>query len=110
MPHDDISSTNALVYFIEKTSNDWNFENPYYQALKHLFHDEKEITLLHLRPQQQFHFIAKLIQDELNNNISEINNNVNSIQNIFDSYFTKMNQIEGDYILSYLYIILILKK
>lgn len=109
MTDNNISSANALVYYVEKISKDWSFDNPYYQSLNALFHSLNDFNLEIENSKQQYHIIAQLIQDELNDNIKNIKLNVKYIEDLINEYNKNLNQNIGDLILSYLFFIYLLK-
>lgn len=108
MKKEEISSVNAIVYHIVNISKSWQLNNPYFVALRNILL-EKFDTPKDIRSQQEFHFIAKVIADELKNNKSEIRNNTKKISDFLSNYIKERNQKNGDEALRLIFNILILK-
>ena len=59
-------SENAIVYQISNLARNWQLSNPFFISLRGLLLDEK-FSLGKLRLQQEYNFIAKIIEDEVVN-------------------------------------------
>jgi hypothetical protein len=77
---DDITNRSALVYHITMLSQNWQITNPYHAMLRCLLINTKtDIEPNALRDGQEYHFIAKMIYDELNLNRKGTKENVEKI-------------------------------
>lgn len=111
---DDISNPDSLVYFLKQSSPTWAIQNPFFRALRCLLIDSKpDYSIKDLRIAQDYHFLAKIILDELNQDSSTINQNVQSIQALLSSYSKHKKIEDGNRLilcLFYIYILQLLGK
>lgn len=109
MAKDELMSENALVFHISKISKSWNLINPYFISLRDLLLEDSGTKLNNLRKQQEYHFIAKIINDEINNRKNEINRNSKEISLFIKKYLKSKQQSLGDYIIRDLFYVFILR-
>jgi len=103
------TNENAFVYHISKISKSWNLNNPYFSSLRDLLLNKSGTQLKNLRKEQEFHFIAKIINNELNKNDREIKNNCKQISSSLNRYLKRKQQGDGDKTIRSLFYIFLLK-
>ena len=108
MNKEEISNNSALVYYISNNSKTWTLQNPYFIALRSLLTGKIE-DQRNLRIQQEFHFIAKVIYDELRNDGRQVMINTRKISDIIKSYLSDRNQKHGDEVLRLIFYVLVMK-
>jgi hypothetical protein len=107
---EDISNINSLVYYVSKISQKWKFSNPFFSILQSLLLDKPTtIEANVLRKTQEYHFIAKIIYDELKNNKSEIKKNCKDTSSLLEKYLNHKQEDDGEHTLKRLFYIIILK-
>jgi len=109
MANKELTNENALVYYISKISKSWNLDNPYFSSMKNLLLSKSGTKLRNLRKDQEFHFIAKIINDELNKNNEGIKDNCKQISFLLDRYLNKKQQKDGDKTIRSIFYIFLLK-
>ena len=107
MVRTELTNENAFAYHISKISKSWNLENPYNISLRDLLLEKTPTQLKNLRENQEFHFIAKVINDELNN--KDVKNNCKRIKELIDNYLKNKKQKDGDDLLHFLFYVFLLK-
>jgi len=109
MVKEELANENALVYHISKISKSWNLNNPYFLSMQDLLLGRSGTKLKNLRKEQEFHFIAKIINDELNKNNKEVKDNCRQISFLLNSYLNKKQQKDGDKTIRFLFYVFLLK-
>lgn len=105
----ELSSSHVLLYHIKFLARDWSFTNPYFQSLRALFFNSEQIHLTNLRTQQLFHFLAKIIVDEIKEDKSKIKNNIDQINQLIEAFSINKRTDDGEKVLRSVYIINILR-
>jgi len=102
------TNENAFVFHISKISKSWNLKNPYFSSLRDLLLEKSGNHIKGIRKEQEFHFIAKMINDELNNS-NEIKSNCKQIHSLLSNYLKRKQQKEGDKTIRFLFYAFLLK-
>lgn len=106
---DNSSNKNGFVFHISKVSNEWSLTSPYVTSLRDLLNETvPKKSLENIRANQEYHFIAKIIYDELKRNKKEINNNCNILKKMISDYDKNKEDYNGNKILNFLFYIFLM--
>ena len=111
MDEEEFGSINSIVYHISNISKSWDLKNYYHLALRDLLllNESTQIDVNSLRVKQEYHFVAKIIVDELKNNVKNIKNNGKEISLLLKRYLKNKKQKDGDNVTLFLFYIFLLK-
>ncbi len=98
------SNINSLVFHISKISKSWNIQSPYPTALRNLLLGNiPKKKAQNLRVAQDYHFISKIIDDELRKDRKETKQNCGHISNLITLYQKNKDSSQGDKIINFLF-------
>jgi len=104
----ELSSSHALLFYINNLAQKWTFTNPYFLSLQALLLNQKEIKIDNLRTQRLFHFLAKIIIDEINLDRTGVQDTIKTLKDLMDNFSNNKRSIDGEKIIHSLFLINIL--
>lgn len=105
----DIKSNNGLVFFVSNLAKNWNISSPYPLALKNLLLGlNPKGRLQNLRVAQEYHFVSKVIDDEIGKDSYEIGKNCSDIKKRLERFTSERDSIEGSKIMRLIFHIVIM--